>query len=289
MLTRIDRLQLAVPDAAAAASGWVALLGAEPAGKDHVACLGARRNSYRLGNGWVEFLEPDGTGEVADAVAARGGHLFAAGASSGDLDALVAHLREQGCELRLESGQVHLSPADTGGFGLRIVLSNDEKLPSVGEIDFFYEATLLVEDAPPTVAKCASLFALDPDAFVPIASDTYGYNGTLTLFDRARLGRFEMIAPTDPAKTLGRFFTRSGPSYYMAFCESSSLPAIIERAREQGAGLTEENHPERHPDGTTDTMFLHPPELGGMMLGLSEPGAAWIWSGGDPKSGLKEG
>ena len=53
MLTRIDRVQLAVPDLSSAADGWVALLGAEPAGEDHCAALGARRLRLRLGSGWI--------------------------------------------------------------------------------------------------------------------------------------------------------------------------------------------------------------------------------------------
>ena len=57
MLTRIDRIQLAVPDREAAASGWMELLGAVPAGEDRVACLSASRGRYRLGRGYVEFLQ----------------------------------------------------------------------------------------------------------------------------------------------------------------------------------------------------------------------------------------
>jgi hypothetical protein len=61
VLTRVDRIQLAVPDRNAAAAGWRALLGAEPAGERRIACLGARSSSYRLGCGWIELLEPDFT------------------------------------------------------------------------------------------------------------------------------------------------------------------------------------------------------------------------------------
>ena len=40
MLKRIDRLQIAVPDRAAVAEKWIALLGAEPNGEDKIAALG---------------------------------------------------------------------------------------------------------------------------------------------------------------------------------------------------------------------------------------------------------
>jgi hypothetical protein len=278
MLTRIDRIQMAVPDRRAAAAGWLALLRAEPAGEGRVACLGARRSRYRLGRGWVELLEPDGAGPVADALAQRGPHLFAAGAATRDLEALVAHLRTQGLEPALEDGQAHLDPRASGNSGLRVVLSPDETLPAVGDVDFLYEVTLLVDDAPSASEAVASLFGLDSGAFVPIESKQYGYAGTLTLFDRERLDRFEVITPNDPVSTMGRFFARAGESFYMAFAESGALPAIAERARQRGDGFTLVP-PDRPAGRAPDTVFLHPPSLGGMMLGLSRPTLAWQWSG----------
>jgi hypothetical protein len=281
MLTRVDRVQLAVPDLASAAAGWVELLGAEPAGEDRVACLGARRSRYRLGDGQVELLEPDGAGAVQEAVAARGAHLFAAGAATGDLDALVAHLRGLGVEPAVEAGQAHVDPA-ASGIGLRVVLSPDEALEPVGDVAFLYEVTLLAADASPAVDRCAELFALDAGAFVPIESKVYGYAGTLTLFHPDRLGRFEVITPNDPRNTMGRFFARAGAGsnvLYMAFAESPALAAIEERARARGAGFTAVPPPDARPGVGADTVFLHPPALGGMMLGLSRPTMAWQWSG----------
>ena len=278
MLNLNDRVQLAVPDRKAAAVGWVDLLGAEPDGEDRVACLAAQRSRYRLGDGFVELLEPDGAGPVQQAVARRGGHLFAAGAATQDLAALVAHLRGLGVEPAVESGQAHVDPA-AAGIGLRIVASSDEHLEPVGDVDFLYEVTLLSADAPAAVDRCAELFALDPRAFVPIESKHYGYAGTLTLFDTDRLGRFEVITPNEPSKTMGRFFARAGESFYMAFAESPALAKIEERAREQGLGFTAEPPAERRKGPAIDTVFVHPPVLGGMMLGLSRPTQAWQWSG----------
>ena len=161
--------------------------------------------------------------------------------------------------------------------GYRAVLSLDEDLPQVGAIDFWYEVTLLVEHAESAVARCATLFALDSDAFVSIDSARYGYSGALTLFDRDRLHRFEVITPTDVEKTMGRFHSRFGESFYMSFAETGRLDAIERRARELGHPVTVVPSPD-HADAT-DTIFVHPPALGGMMLGLSRPTLAWSWSG----------
>ncbi len=277
MLSRIDRIQLAVPDRERACAGWSELLGAVPDGEDRVDCLGALRSRYRLGRGYVELLEPDGVGPVADAVGKRGGHLYAAGAATPDLDAIVGHLAAQGVDPVREGNQVFIDPASSGTVGYRAVLSADEALPRVGAIDFLYEVTLLVADANSAVERCSSLFGLDAGAFVPINSPHYGYDGALTLFDREQLHRFEVITPKDPSNTMGRFFSKFGESFYMAFAETDQLADIEERAIELGHRITVVPSPKH--EGTTDTVFIHPPALGGMMLGLSRPTLAWQWSG----------
>jgi len=124
------------------------------------------------------------------------------------------------------------------------------------------------------VKHYADLFSLDAGAFEPIGSGNYGYEGSLTLFNREALDRFEVITPTDLSKTMGRFFEKIGESLYMGFAEAPDLDALEERFSEIGAPHTpERNREELH------TVFLHPPALGGMMLGLSRPSYAWTWSG----------
>jgi hypothetical protein len=278
MLKRIDRLQVAVPDRGAAKECWTQLLGAEPAGEDRIACLAARRTRLRLADGFIELLEPDGAGLLSDAVTKRGAHLYAAGATTDDLDGLVAHLRSQGLEPFVEADQAFVDPRTSGDVGFRVVLSPDEKRDVVGDLDFFYETTLLVSNAPEGAASCARIFALDPSAFVPISSREYGYAGTLTLFDRDRLGRFEVISPDNSDNTMGRFFARFGEAFYMAFAESHTLADIEMRARELGVGFTVVP-PKENSHGGADTVFLHASSLGGMMLGISRPTQAWQWSG----------
>lgn len=284
MLTRIDRLQVAVPDRSVAARAWVDVLGAEHDGEGRVAALGAHRSRYRLGDGWVELLEPDGAGLVADAVARRGAHLFAGGAATADLAAVVARVRERGGTPAVEGGQAFLAPDDTGGHGLRLVVSEEapDGIPGrVGGADTFYEVTNLVADAGQQTKAYAGLLGLDATAFVPIESSHYGYAGTLTLFDPDRLDRLEVITPSDPSNTMGRYFARQGESLYMAFAESGDLSGIVGRAAEADLGCTAEGDT---GDGRgPHTVFLHPgAELGGMMLGVSRRGFAWTWSG-DPE------
>jgi len=280
MLERIDRVQMAVPDMKAAAAGWVDLLGAEHDGNDRVDGLAAKRARYRLGDGWVELLEPDGAGPVADALARRGGgHLFAAGVATGDIGGVEARVRRFGCNPLLEGGRIYLDGADTGGHGLRIVVSADEKLAPVGVIDRFYEVTNLVRDCEPSLVRLAELFDLNREDFVPIRSKEFGYDGTLTLFDADRLDRIEVIRPSEPDKTMGRFFERHGETLYMAFAEADGLAGIEEKARALGAKVTAMGGSGGDNEQGPDTLFVHPPALGGMMLGLSRRGYAWTWSG----------
>ncbi len=274
MLKKINSLQLIAPPEAA--ESWISLLGAEHAGEDRIDYLAARRTLLRLGQGYVELLQPDGDGPVAAAMAARGRHLFAAGASTDDFDGLMAHLESQGVSPTIENGRAYLDGEQTGGHGLRLVIGPEENLPSVGDIDFLYEATLLVEDADAVTADVAKLFKLDADNFVAIDSPRYGYHGYLTLFVANQLGRFEIITPTDPGNTMGRYFARNGESYYMCYAETDRLPAIEERVATAGTG-----HTPQRPEGqkNPDVVFLHHTSMGGMMLGLSRRTRAWHWSG----------
>lgn len=279
MLKDIDRVQLLVPDAAAAAGHWCNLLGAEEAGGGAVKALAAKRLSLRLGTSVVELLEPDGAGPAADALKARGrGHLFAAGVSAPDMAALERHLTARGTGFVAEGGQLHVTlPVE--GVPVRLVVSPHEDRAAVGDVSFLYETTLLVADVPAAVKLFVETFGLDDAGFEAISSENFGYKGTLSLFNSARLHRFEIISPTDSEKTMGRYFAREGVSYYMAFCESAHLAKIEVRALAAGAGLTADRPEGRSADETPDQMWLHPPALGGMMLGLSRPSMAWAWSG----------
>ncbi len=279
MLQEIDRVQLAVPDAGAAAEKWASLLGAEETGRDSVKVLGAKRVTLALGTSRVELLEPDGEGAVDAALRKRGrAHLFAAGVSALDLSALERHLVAGGHKPQPEKGQLHFEMTVEDA-PVRFVVSETTARAPVGDVSFLYEATLLVKDAPSAVKQFVQTFGLDAAAFKTIKSEHFGYEGTLTLFDPDHLHRFEIIAPTDPSTTMGRFFGKEGPCYYMAFCESAHLLEIEARAKAANAGITVERPKGRGADEIPDQMWLHPPALGGMMLGISRPTMAWSWSG----------
>jgi hypothetical protein len=279
MLLEIDRVQLAVPEMSSVAGRWQALLNAEIDTVDKVTCLGASRTRLRLGTGFIEVLEPDGAGILSDAVANRGSHLFAAGASCLDVSGLEQQLAMHTKNLTIEDGQLFINGDDIGINGLRVVVSPHEERSAIGDIDFLYEATLLAGDSAKETAKFADIFQLDSQEFVVIESDKFGYDGTLTLFRKDLLHRFEVITPLDPANTIGRFFNKVGPCLYMAFAESSDMLAIEQRALDRGDGLTVDRPGNRGSDKTADQLWLHPAALGGMMLGLSRPTTAWQWSG----------
>jgi len=266
----IDRIQVAVADRVAAAQAWVRLLDAVPLREDRVRALGCRRSVLGVGRSELELLEAEGAGPVAEA----GVGLFAAGLGADDPGALRAALEAQGVACVEEAGQLHLSPAALGVPGLRLVVSPLAPRERHGLLERLYEVTHLSEDAPRDTARLAECLGLDAAAFVPIRSELYGYDGTLTLFRAGRLDRIEVIHPFDRSKTMGRFFARRGPSLYMAYAETDRAGEVRDRARELAS--RDWTGPR---DGAPDNLFLHPKALGGVMLGVSRTSYAWTWSG----------
>lgn len=279
MLSQIDRVLLATPDAAVAAEKWRVLLGAEEVARDRVDVFSARRTTLRAGMSDVELLEPDGAGLLADELRRRARpHLFAVGASSPDAARAAEQARKAGARHHEEGGR-HYITVDIEGAPIRFVISNEEMRAKAGDLDFLYEATILAADQAKAVDCIASVFALDKAHFTTITSDTFGYTGVLTLFREGSLHRFEVITPTDMTKTMGRYYARERASFYMAFAESGRMLKIERAAKENGAGITVDRPSSRAATLSADQLWLHPPALGGMMLGLSRPTMAWRWSG----------
>jgi hypothetical protein len=279
MLLGMNRVVLAAPDAGVAGAGWERFLDATPAGVSRRPALGARSHAWRLGDGWVEILVPDGPGIVAGALDARGPHLFAGSFTTADLGAFCRHLMTLGIAPLWDGERIVLGEAATGVRGLRVIVEPHDPQPPVGLIDTFYELTDLVDDADRETGRAARVLGLDAGTFKPIESEQYGYRGTLTLFHDDRLDRLEMITPDRAGTTMRRFFERNGSGLYMCFAESGELGEIERRAREAGAGYTAVPA-EGERDGLgAHTVFLHPKTLGGAMLGLSRRSYAWTWSG----------
>ena len=279
MLTEIDRVLLATPDASAAARAWRERLGAEEVGGDTLASLGARRTTMRAGTSDIEILEPDGTGLVDDELRRRGrAHLFAAGASSPDAGRVAEVTRRAGATIAADGGR-HYVTIEIEGAPIRFVISPESSRTRAGDLDFLYEATVLAADQARAVDRISDVFALDKTHFTAITSEAFGYTGVLTLFRPAQLHRFEVITPTDMSKTMGRYYAREGASFYMAFAESSRMVRIEQSAKAAHAGITVDRPRTRESGRTADQLWLHPPALGGMMLGVSRPSMAWRWSG----------
>jgi hypothetical protein len=278
VLTRLDRLQLAVLDRAAVARRLAVLLDAVPVDEDAVAPLAAKRTTVRAGAAVFELLAADGAGPVADHLAAAGQGLFGAGFAAPDLAPIRARLVEHRVAFAEAGAQLFLDAAATGGHGLRCVLSplDDAGRRDGGLVTHLYEVTNLVGDHAVAAARYADLFALATDRYCPIESAEYGYRGVLTMFDpRDRLDRIECITPHDRAKTMGRFMTKHGPCLYMAFAEAPDLGPIRARLAEHaGRDWTPVQGPHH-----LDTIFVHPRALAGTMLGISRATVAWSWSG----------
>ena len=268
---RVDRIQLVVRDRPAVADAWQKLLDAAIVREDRLATLGCQRTVLAVGTSEVELLEADGAGPVRQA---RPG-LFAAGFASPDVLALGDRLRSLGVEVESEGDQLFVAADALASPGLRVVLSPAADRSRQGLISRLYEVTNLVLDPKQCCDRFAKLFGLDRAGFVPIRSETYGYDGTLTLFEPGELDRVEVIHPYDPDKTMGRFLAKRGPCLYMSYGESDCSDEIRERARAHAPGDWTGPNDDRPVDG----LFLHPNALGGLMLGVSRLTYAWTWSG----------
>jgi hypothetical protein len=275
MLKQVDRVQLVVSDRRAAATSFSKLVGAVLVREDAVHALGARRSVLRVGRSEVELLEPDGVGAAAGFLKRTRGGLFAAGLSSADPGALRSHLATRGVEGEEAGGQLLLRPEALGVPGLRAVISAEAEREPAGLLDRLYEVTLLTPDWKRSTEWIADRFALDSQAFVPIRSAEYGYEGVLTLFQPSQLDRIEVVTPYDVAKTMGRFFGSRGPSLYMCYAESHHTAALrtrlLEYAPEHWSGAREGPSP--------DNLYVHPGALSGLLLGVSRRSFAWTWSG----------
>jgi hypothetical protein len=278
LIERVDRMQLALRDRAAAEETFRRLFGAERARVDESAYLNASRTVLALGESELELCEARGPGIVRDFVERWGEGLLCAGYAAASVDALAAHLDASGAPYVREGAQLYLPGTTTAGFPM--VISPLEQRPRVGPVSFFYEATNALDSDWHAVADLyTKLFQLDPTQFSPISSARFGYEGTLTLFDpSARLDRIE-ISQTfrDRPSAMRRFVDkRGGDSLYMCYLETEDYDGLQRRLRAGGATLI--------PRGASieterDGCWVHPKSLHGLLLGISRTTLGWEWSG----------
>lgn len=272
MLTRLDRLLLAVRDRAAAADTFRQTLDARQVREDRSDLLAARRAVLQAGTSELELLEPADGGPLAEHLERWGEGIFAVGFAVGDLPALSRRLSERGIAWREEGGRIQIEPDQTPG--MRIVLSPEADRQPVGLVRWLYEVTNIVDNHRQAAAFYAETFGLDPSRFQPISSEQYGYTGALLLFDPPRrLDRIELAQITDPSRPMGRFAARRGQCIYMAFMEADDVTPVVRRLEERGARYV------GGPDPNEEALFIHPSGLHGVLLGVSRTNLAWRWSG----------
>lgn len=280
MLTRVDRMQLAVRDRAAAEETFGALFAAEKVREDASELLGSTRTVMQAGISQFELLQPYGDGIVHDHLERWGEGLFAAGFSTPDVSALSRRLSSKGILWREEGEQVYIEPSQTPG--MRMVVSPDADRERVGLLTWLYEVTNIVDDHEAAATFYADTFGLDPSKFSPIASKDYGYKGQLTLFDPPnRLDRIELSQITDRERAMGRFAQKHGQSIYMCYVETDRVPDVIERLEKRGA-----KHARRKDAHNPEGLFVHPTALHGVLMGVSRSNLAWNWSGRPELSGV---
>ncbi len=271
MLSYVDRIQLVVPDRAAAVERWKTVFGSETRGEDGSRFLNAHRTTVQAGRSLFEFLEPAGPGPIQEFRDRWGQGLYGVGFSTPDLAALARRI-EGKCPTVEESGRLYLAEAP---FGMPTVLAQDEPRDDVGHIRCVYEVTNPVTDWKAATAYYVDLFGLDESRFCAIGSRLYGYEGTLTLFQPPdRLDRIEVVSTFEGSGAMDRFYRKRGDGLYMCYIETDDVPAL--EARLQDANLRYAPG-ENRPDGVN--IFIHPQALFGMLMGVSKTMYGWAWSG----------
>jgi catechol 2,3-dioxygenase-like lactoylglutathione lyase family enzyme len=277
MLKRVDRVQIAVRDGAAAERVVAEVFGGELLRRDDLSILRAKRSTMQAGSSLIELLEPDGTGPVTDFLAKYDGGLYGAGFSVDDLDAAARHLDANGVRFERASGQLYLDPKAT--FGINAVLSKHHERNPVGTIKWIYEVTNVVADWHAASDRYAKIFNLDASKFSPITSPEFGYTGTLTLFNPPEhLDRIEISQLTAYEKAMGRFHRKRGDSLYMFFVETDDVDAFAQRLEARGSKFA----PRPRDKAGMPELFIHPTAFNGVLVGVSRTEHAWTWSG-DPQ------
>jgi hypothetical protein len=276
MLERVDRIQLAVADAADAALAFQDILGAEPAREETSDYLNARRTVLTPGTSEVELCAPLGAGIARAHLDRWGPGLLTAGFSVVSVAALRAHLFSEGVDFTKEGEQTYLEPTETAG--MRVVVSPGRDLAAARA-----HQPSLRGDQHAGVAvgggRQALCAPLRPGSLTLLAN----YQRALRLHRHphplrpARPPGSHRDLPGDPAGhrdgPLGR------PARRLAL-------HVLRRDRRRGRRRAAPHPPGRalHPRGgdpaaERDGLWIHPSALSGLLLGISRTTVAWEWSG----------
>jgi methylmalonyl-CoA/ethylmalonyl-CoA epimerase len=90
--------------------------------------------------------------------------------------------------------------------------------------------------------------------------------GVRVAFLPAGAGKIELVQPTDPDSGVARYLEKRGPGMHHLCLEVDDLPGTLERLREAGVELINEE-PRVSSEGR-QYAFIHPRSTGGVLLEL---------------------
>ena len=79
----------------------------------------------------------------------------------------------------------------------------------------------------------------------------------------------ELLSPTDPESSVGRFIERSGPGLHHVAYQTGDIDAALEQARSEGLRLIDEEP--RTGIRNSRVAFVHPKSTGGVLTELVQP------------------
>jgi len=275
-MDRVDRVQVIVRSAQIAAATFHELLGTEVVARNQCRYLDANRTILACGESEIELCEPDGAGRAADFLAGRGEGLMTAGISCAKPQRLKRRLHALEYSVIEDGGQFYLPGSEH--YGMPFVISETRPRSRVGPVSFLFEVTnVLVSDWRRVAAHYAGIFGLNPHNFSRLRNETFGYDGTLTLFDPPnRLDRIELSQVMREDVAMARWTKRYGDSVYMCSCEAHDIENLVERFLSAGVRWTPRG---KSKETERDGFWTHPGDLHGLLLGVSRTTVAWEFSG----------